>query len=201
VKGRREAALHNFANSFALLRTMKKYALLAAALLALAACSQSDTSKRVAAIAAGSPAPQSSNDPAHVIDQYVVGINTDFADLQGDPTKQSGGYNYYRATKPLPGASNCSVYVDSKSGDRFGSCDFNAPDLGSAKKLYDTWISNIESAEYYWKQLDVSPLPAGVAEATLFADDKETRGIYATVSSTAPYHLTITFAKMSALRS
>ena len=180
---------------------MKKYAFLAAALLVLAACSQTDTSKRVAAIAAGSPAPQNSNDPAHVIDQYVVGINTDFADLQGDPTKQSGGYNYYRATKPLPGASTCSVYVDSKTSNRFAGCDFNAPDLGSAKKLYDTWIANIQSAEYYWKQLDVSPLPSGVAEATLFADDKETRGIYVTVAQAPSPHLTITFAKMSALRS
>lgn len=180
---------------------MKKYVHLAAAFLMLAACSQSDTSKRVAAIANGSPAPQSSNDPAHVIDQYVVGINTDFADLQGDPTKQTAGVNYYRATKPLPGAGNCSVYVDSKSGDHFGSCDFNAADLGSAKKLYETWVSNIQSAEYYWKQLDVSPLPAGIAEAALFADDKETRGIYVTVTNAAPFHLTITFAKMSALRS
>lgn len=180
---------------------MKKYAFLAFAFLMLAACSQSDTSKRVAAIAAGSPAPQSSDDPTHVIDQYVVGINTDFADLQGDPTKQAGGINYYRATKPLPGASNCSVYVDSKTGNRFGSCDFNAKDLGTAKKLYDTWVAYVQSAEYYWKQLDVSPLPAGVAEATLFADDKETRGIYVTVTNAAPYHLTITFAKMSALRS
>lgn len=180
---------------------MKKYAYLAAAVLMLAACSQSDTSKRVAAIAKGSPAAQSSNDPAHVIDQYVVGINTDFADLQGDPTKQSAGISYYRATKPLPDASNCSVYVDSKTSDHFGSCTFNATDLGSAKKLYDTWISNIQSAEYYWKQLDVSPLPPGIAEATLFADDKETRGIYVTVTNAAPFHLTITFAKMSALRS
>lgn len=180
---------------------MNKYAFLAAAALALAACSQSDTSKRVAAIAAGSPAPQSSNDPAHVIDQYVVGINTDFADLQGDPTKQASGINYYRATRPLPGASNCSVYVDSKTNNHFGSCDFNAKDLGSAKKLYDTWVSNVQAAEYYWKELDVSPLPAGVAEATLFADDKETRGVYVTVTNAAPYHLTITFAKMSALKS
>lgn len=179
---------------------MNRYAVLAAVLI-LTACSQSDTSKRVAAIAAGSPAPQSSNDPAHVIDQYVVGINTDFADLQGDATKQTSGISYYRATKPLPGASNCSVYIDTKSDDRFGSCDFNATNLGSAKKLYDTWISNIESAEYYWKQLDVSPLPAGIAEATLFTDDKETRGIYVTVADGAHPHLTITFAKMSALRS
>jgi hypothetical protein len=179
---------------------MKKYAILFSILIA-AGCSQSDTSKRVAAIAAGSPAAQSSDDPAHVIDQYVVGINTDFADLQGDPTKQSGGYNYYRSTKPLPGASNCSVYVDSKTNARFGSCDFNAPELGAAKKLYDTWTSNIQSAEYYWKQLDVSPLPAGFAEAALFADDKETRGIYVTVTNAKPFHLTITFAKMSALRS
>jgi hypothetical protein len=171
------------------------------AVLSLTACAQSDTSKRVAAIAAGSPAPQSSDDPAHVIDQYVVGINTDFADLQGDPTKQSGGFDYYRATKPLPGASNCSVYVDTKSNDRFGSCDFSAPDLGSAKKLFDTWVANVESAEYYWKQLGVSPLPAGIAEGTLFTDDKETRGIYVTVTSAPPYHLSITFAKMSALRS
>lgn len=179
---------------------MKKYAVLAAILI-LAGCSQSETSKRVAAIAAGSPAPQSSNDPSHVIDQYVVGINTDFADLQGDPTKQSGDYAYYRATKLLPGASNCSVYVDSKANSHFGSCDFNAPDLGAAKKLYDTWISNIQGAEYYWKQLDVSPLPSGVAEATIFTDDKETRGIYVTVADVAPFRLTITFAKMSALRS
>lgn len=179
---------------------MKTYAVIAAVLV-LTACAQSDTSKRVAEIAAGSPAPASSNDPAHVIDQYVVGINTDFADLQGDATKQSGGISYYRATRPLPGASNCSVYVDSKSNDRFGSCDFNAPDVGSAKKLYDTWISNIEGAEYYWKQLDVSPLPAGVVEATLFTDDKETRGIYVTATDGATPHLTITFAKMSALRS
>lgn len=180
---------------------MKKYAFLAAAVFMFAACAQSDTSKRVAEIAAGSPAPQSSNDPAHVIDQYVVGINTDFADLQGDPSKQSGGYSYYRATRALPGASNCSVYVDSKTGNRFGSCDFNAPDIGTAKKLYDTWISNIESAEYYWRQLDVSPLPAGVVEATLFTDDKETRGIYVTAADGPHPHLTITFAKMSALRS
>lgn len=170
-------------------------------MLVLAACSQSDTSKRVAAIAAGSRAPQSSNDPTHLIDQYVVGINTDFADLQGDPTKQIGGINYYRATKPLPGASNCSVYVDSKSNAHFGSCDFNARDLGSAKKLYDTWISNVQSAEYYWKQVSVSPLPAGTVEATLFTDDKETRGIYVSVTGGATPHLTITFAKMSALRS
>jgi len=179
---------------------MMKYAVLAAILI-LAACSQSDTQKRVADIAAGSPAPQSSNDPAHVIDQYVVGINTDFADLQGDATKQSPGVSYYRATKPLPGASNCSIYIESKTNDRFGSCDFNAPNLGAAKKLYDTWISNIQSAEYYWRQLDVSPLPAGVTQATLFADDKETRGIYVTVTDGATPHLTITFAKMSALRS
>jgi hypothetical protein len=186
---------------------MNTYAALSfvlSAALALSACAQSETSKRVAAIAAGSPAPQSSNDPAHVIDQYVVGINTDFADLQGDPTKQTGGYAYYRATKNLPGATACSVYVYAKTNDRFGSCDFNAPDLGSAKKLFDTWVSNVQSAEYYWKQLDVSPLPAGVVEAALFADDKETRGIYMTVSpggAGSRPRLTITFAKMSALRS
>lgn len=180
---------------------MKKYAFLAAAVLVLAACAQSVASKRVAEIAAGSPVPQSSDDPAHVIDQYVVGINTDFADLQGDATKQAAGISYYRATKPLPGANNCSVYIDSKTGYHFGSCAFTATDIGSAKKLYDTWVSNVQSAEYYWKQLEVSPLPAGVAEATLFADDKETRGIYVTVTNAAPYHLTITFAKMSALRS
>lgn len=188
------------AYSFAPLETMKRYAVLAT-LLILAACSQSDTSKRVAAIAAGSPAPQSSNDSPHMIDEYVVGINTDFADLQGDPTKQSDGYAYYRATRPLPGASNCTVYVDAKSSAHFGSCDFNAPDVGSVKKLYDTWISNIQSAEYYWKQLDVSPLPSGAVEATLFTDDKETRGIYVTAIDGPHPHLTITFAKMSALRS
>jgi len=169
----------------------------------LCGCSQSSTSKRVAAIAAGASPPSNANDPSHVIDRLVIGEDTDFAGVQGDLTKESGQYAYYRSTTPLPGASSCSVYVYKPSNDRFATCEFDARNRGAANALYQKWLSNIRIAEPYWKELQVSPLPSGAVDATLFTDDKQIDGIYVNVakSSGSRYRITITFAKMAALKS
>jgi hypothetical protein len=175
-------------------------ALAAAALLC--GCAQSETARRVAVIAAGGSAPPDANDPSYRIDQYVIGEGTDFAEIQGDRMKQSGPYVYYRANKMLPGASTCSVYVYTPSRDEFGSCTFNATTLSAAKGQYRKWLANVQAAEPYWKELEVSPLPGGVLQATLFTDEKEIDGIYVSLASSgrAQYVTTVTFAKMVALR-
>lgn len=176
----------------------------AVALFGFTACSNA-TSNKIEKIAQNAAQPAGpSPDPTSVIQRYVAAEDNDFGDLQGDPVNRSSGdYDYFGATQSIPGASNCVVYIYKKSNDHFANCDFNAANLAKAKALYQAWMNNVQSAEPYWKTIEVTSLPNGDVAATLFSDSKEQHGVYVSIAKDAQnrYRITMLFAKMATLRS
>jgi len=146
----------------------------------------------------------SSQDQSSAIARYVAGEDNDFGDLQGDPVaRSSGDYSYYETTFPIPGSSECDVYVEKKANDHFGDCDFNVTSLADAKTLYKTWVANVQSTEPSWKSIEVDPLPPDTLMAVLLSDTQEVHGCYVSLAKNdgKGYRVSTTFAKVSALKS
>ena len=172
------------------------YVVILFAALFATGCSGSPSSQSAAVRAARSA------DPSDVLQRYVAAEDNDFADLQGDPTGQSRGYHYYTVTQSVPAMKNCVVYTYESTKTSYASCDVDTKGLPSGKALYQTWQSDVQSAEPYWHAIAVQPLPSGDVAATMYADGKEQHAILLSLvkGSGATYRVTLTLAKMAALR-
>ncbi|HTX60465.1 MAG TPA: hypothetical protein VMH02_12425 [Verrucomicrobiae bacterium] len=147
--------------------------------------------------AAQSPAPSA----ADAVHKYVAGEDNNFADLQGDPTgAQSDTFTYYQSSVQIPGASACVVYAVKKTGDRFGTCDFDAATEDDAKALFQTWLDNIKAAEPGWSVLQITN---GQHLAQLLIEDpQKVHGIYLYAEKSddgKSYRITTTFGTIAAI--